>query len=130
MKKYKKLPFDLKKALAGHPLVTSRGYSARVVDNSRKADDGRSLIALLSIEGGEELRSYHADGTCGSPSKSLYLLSPMAQGWINVCVGEQVDPKIYDTELEAVKNRTDQWLATVPIEWEDNTRFPCKSTKS
>ena len=117
MQDYEKLPFDLEKALNGHPLVTESGYRARALDNSRKADDGRSLVVLIKIATGEELRSYHSDGTCSTLSKNLYLYKPVTGGWFNIYSGRKVDPTIYGTKKQAMENATHDCVATVHVKW-------------
>ena len=117
MQDYEKLPFDLNKALEGHTLVTENGHKARALDNSRQADDGRSLVVLIKIATGEELRSYFSDGTCSTPSKKLYLYKPVTGGWFNIYSGRKVDPTIYGTKSKALSNKTHDCVATVHTTW-------------
>lgn len=121
MQDYEKLPFDLQKALAGHALITENGFRARVIDNSREADDGRSMVVLIQIATGEELRSYNADGTCNTSSKKLFLYKPVTGGWFNIYSGRMVDPTIYGTETQAKNNATRDCVATVHVKWVERT---------
>lgn len=121
MQAYEKKPFNLTKALEGHPLVTENGHRARAIDNSREADDGRSLIVLIQIASGEELRSYSSDGTCNSPCKKLYLYKPVTGGWLNIYTGRKVDPTIYGTKTQAENSATHGLVATVHTTWTERT---------
>ena len=121
MQDYEKETFNLTKALAGHALVTENGHRARAIDNSREADDGRSLIVLIQVATGEEVRSYNSDGTCNTPSKKLYLYKPVTGGWFNIYTGRKVDPTIYGTKTQAENNATHDCVATVHTTWTERT---------
>lgn len=119
MQDYEKLPFDLAAAVDGAQLVTTGGLMARVVDNSRKADDGRNLVVLVKYQNGEVVRSYREDGTCNTPSKTLHMYRRITGGWINIYVGRKADPTIYGTKTKALENAVHDCVATVHVKWPD-----------
>ncbi|CAL9959370.1 hypothetical protein VPHK225_0045 [Vibrio phage K225] len=120
MQNYETRPFDLEEALAGAQLVTQSGYKARLIDDTRKADDGRSLVVLLKVATGEELRSYHRDGTCSTPSKSLLMYEPVTGGWFNIYEDRKVDPTIYGSKKQANDAALANRVALVHTTWKDS----------
>ncbi len=119
MQNHERAPFDLDKALSGHKLITRGGSLARAIDNSRKANDGRSLIVLAQKGDQESLRSYLPDGTCSVPTKALYLYKPVTRGWFNIYAGRKVGRTIYETETAAKNARLDGCVATIYMQWEE-----------
>lgn len=117
MQDYTTEEFDLEKALAGAPLVTLNGQRARAIDNSRVADDGRSLIVLVKNANGEELRSYHTDGTCSTASKQLLMYKPVTGGFINIYNDRKADPTIYGTKTKADRAALPNRVAVVHVKW-------------
>lgn len=117
MQNYETKPFDLTLALQGKQLVTENGLKARVVDNSRQADDGRSMIVLVQTATGEEVRSYRPDGTCNTPSRRLSMYIPITGGWVNIYANRTVDPTIYGTKTQALNAAAPYCVATIHTTW-------------
>lgn len=125
--------FDLEKCQRneqGHYLCQTRdGRPARVVCTDLHGNNGRTLLALVKAihDGGEDHRSFNADGTC-CPSHNplpgdLVNIPTKREGWINIYPGAlDQDKRVmsgWATKAEADKNASVLRIACIKIEWEE-----------
>ncbi len=127
-------PFNLRQALAGHPVCTRDLRPARILCYDR--DDGYTkdgIVALVTdINHCEYPYIYDRDGMLypGDGESADDLVFPLVkkQGWINIIWDRELeitetDTNIFDSEEEAKKHAafrpSEDRIATMKIEWEE-----------
>lgn len=107
------------------PIVTRDGRSARIICTDAKRDF--PLIALIKNDYSELLVSYTLRGTpyewCESVC-DLFFAPEKKEGWIKVYYGNSrcntfVCNRIFATKEEAEKQKNDNVVAIIKIEWEE-----------
>ena len=127
--------FDLKEYLdnPGLKVVTRDGREVRILCTDKKSYDksGYSVVALIPMSlGGEEIFTYNAKGEreCGSDydedSLGLFFSPKKKEGWVKVYYGKSrcntfVCNRIFATKEEAEKQKNDNVVAIIKIEWEE-----------
>lgn len=127
--------FDLKEYLdnPGLKVVTRDGIEVRILCTDKKSYDksGYSVVALIPMSlGGEEIFTYNAKGERESGSDydkdslGLFFAPKKKEGWIKVYQGKSRDNtfvcnRIFATKEEAEKQKKDNVVAIIKIEWEE-----------
>lgn len=127
--------FDLEEYLDNPDIkvVTRDGREVRILCTDKKSHDDSdySVVALIPIRlGGEEIFTYNAKGEreCGSDydedSLGLFFAPKKKEGWIKVYYGKSrcntfVCNRIFATKEEAEKQKNDNVVAIIKIEWEE-----------
>lgn len=123
--------FDLQEYLKNpdREIVTRAGCKVRILCTDRNHPT-RPIIALVQIDGGENIYSYRKDGSwldyTSSPS-DLFFAPEKKTGWINVSRIEQGNAgeitytgAVYPTKEEAIAGYSGVGLLdTIQIEWEE-----------
>lgn len=107
-------PFDLEAAKAGKPVCTRDGRKARIICFDKKGN--RPIVALIeNSEGIECVEYYHEKGI------NLMMLPEKREGWVNVykTFDSHMVGGLYSSKEEAEKQRSDDCVATIRIEWEE-----------
>lgn len=116
-------PFNLEKALAGHPICTKSGLPARILDTNLKGRMRCVVAAILYKDGCEYIKHYFTNGKEFSPiesSEDLVMASENHTGWINIYTLRQTGRNIYKTKEEALSKRSpDGYIDTIKITWEE-----------
>lgn len=116
-------PFNLEEALAGKPICTRKGLPARILDTNLKGRAQPIVVAILSRDGCEYVRSYAEDGKLFSTLETeddLVMKSEKRVGWINIYTLSKTSGNIYKTRDEAIKNRSlAGYVGTIQITWEE-----------
>lgn len=117
-------PFDLNLAKQGHPVCTRDGRKARILCFDRKG--GREIVALVDTPsyGQEEFFFYGLDGMLSHRAEGLDLMmaSVKKEGWVNVykrSFGYITSTVMSDTEIEAKRDKDNDCIDTVKVEWEE-----------
>lgn len=110
------------------PIVTRDGRSVRIVCTDRK-DEQYPITALVEEQTGikEYGFFYTADGVylVGTKnSKDLFFAPEKKEGWIKVYYGKSRDNtfvcnRIFATKEEAEKQKNDNVVAIIQIDWEE-----------
>ena len=128
-------PFNLRQALAGHPVCTRDLRRARILCYDR--DDGYTkdgIVALIKeTDDSEYPRVYNSDGSLvglsGETTKDdLVLATTKKSGWINIY--KYQDESFVETgrctyeskekaKAHAMTDEEDAYIDTVQIEWEE-----------
>lgn len=119
-------PFNLEKAKAGAPVVTRDGRPARIICFDR-IDDRYSIVALITEEKQkyEIINSYTLDGKCNIGENSLFdlFMAPTkVKKYANIYKHNgknKIFGFLHDTVKEAIDDKCDGCVATIPIEWEE-----------
>ena len=108
-------------------VVTRNGRAVRIICTDKKGT--QPIIALVTTNGKEEVRSYYQNGRWSNTNEwdlDLFFVPTKKEGWINVYKGvienhlPYVGQKVYKSKESAIKNkRDDNYLATIKIEWEE-----------
>ena len=122
--------FSLEKYLENpnRKVVTRDGRSARIICTNR-LDENYPVIALVNNEDSERCHSYT---TSGEPYKyqnrdcelDLFFAPEKKEGWIKVYYGQSrcntfVCNRIFATKEEAEKQKNDDVVAIIKIDWEE-----------
>lgn len=107
------------------PIVTRDGRIARIICTDAKRDF--PLIALIKNDDSELLVSYTLRGTPYELCESvcdLFFAPEKKEGWIKVYYGNSrcntfVCNRIFATKEEAEKQKNDNVVAIIKIEWEE-----------
>ena len=110
-------------------IVTRDGHNARIISTDRKSPTGHNIVVLMDY-GSEEIST-----TCNnnggtefcSPFQSrgdLFFAPEKQEGWVNVSYGKSrcntfVCNRIFATKEEAEKQKNDDVVAIIKIEWEE-----------
>lgn len=115
-------PFNLEKALAGHPICTKSGLPARILTSDFKGQD-RSLVVAVLIKGCEYIQYYYKNGRMLrtlETNDDLCLKTENHSGWINIYTLSQTSTDIYKTKEEALSNREcNGYVDTIKITWNE-----------
>ena len=127
-KKLNLKPFDIQKAREGNPVCTRDGRKARILCFDRVTSDDYSKIVacITSYDGKDEYAlTYGIDGYIINPQHpqldDLMMFPEKKEGWVNVY---KVDGLcnvggLYSSKEEAEKQRDEDYIATVKINWEE-----------
>ncbi|MET3232230.1 UNVERIFIED_ORG: hypothetical protein ABIC54_004435 [Burkholderia sp. 1263] len=88
-------PFDLKKAIAGDPLVTRDGRSARLIGHAPEFEESSRVI--VAIEGVDSARQHYESGAYTRDAEhgsDLFMAPKKRTVWVNV----------YETRLNTIRN--------------------------
>lgn len=119
-------PFDLEAAKAGAPVVTRDGKPVRIVCFDAKGS--QPLLGLIEWGRDEMACRYSANGEYLNGKSNDHNLVMKAtvkrNGWLNLYrIGGMVRAAdggcIYKTKADALDNRAADYVATVPVEWEE-----------
>lgn len=120
--------FDLKEYLENpnQKIVTRDGKKASIVCTDGR-DENYPIIALIENEDGKEVETYTIEGNviAGYEYQHDLFFSPeKKEGWIKVYHGESryntfVCNRIFATKEEAEKQKNDNVVAIIKIEWEE-----------
>ena len=110
-------------------IVTRDGHNARIISTDRKSPTGHNIVVLMDY-GSEEIST-----TCNnngetefcSPFQSkgdLFFAPEKKEGWVKVYYGKSrcntfVCNRIFATKEEAEKQKNDDVVAIIKIEWEE-----------
>lgn len=127
--------FDLEEYLDNPDIkvVTRDGREVRILCTDKKSHDNSdySVVALIPIRlGGEEIFTYNAKGEreggndYDEDSLGLCFAPKKKEGWIKVYYGKSrcntfVCNRIFATKEEAEKQKNDNVVAIIKIEWEE-----------
>lgn len=123
-------PFDIELAKAGHKVQTRDGRPVRIICYDAK-NLTYPIIALVSkLDNTVEVpESYCIDGKYDSDDFCSGLDLVMAQtkkeGWVNIYPNFSGSTRIasvagvYATQQEAIEAKTDSYITTTKIEWEE-----------
>jgi hypothetical protein len=125
--------FNLKKAKAGHPLVTRDGRKARIICFDRIFHTGKSVLVglILNSNGTESSINYLSSGKChGTLNNSFDLFMEESKkfikkkGWINIYkYGAGFNREgmgIYDSKEEAISGKAlPLYITTTKIKWKE-----------
>lgn len=121
-------PFDLQEYLKNpdRKIITRDGRKASIVCTDGR-DENYPIIALIENEDGKEVETYTIEGNviAGYEYQHDLFFSPeKKEGWIKVYHGESryntfVCNRIFATKEEAEKQKNDNVVAIIKIEWED-----------
>lgn len=124
MKEIKLKPFDLEAAKAGKPVCTRDGRKARIICFDRK--DNTPIVALIECNNAEFLQCVHNDGKCvhyDTSNNDLMMLPEEKEGYINIYRNNKTlrmpGYYIFDNKEEAIEAKTDSYITTIKIEWEE-----------
>ena len=120
--------FDLQEYLKNpnRGIVTKDGRSVRIICTDRK-DFQYPIVALAQIGDKEDLWCYTAEGLYRNgalDSRDLFFAPEKKEGWIKVYHGKSgyntfVCNRIFATKEEAEKQKNDNVVAIIKIEWEE-----------
>lgn len=119
-------PFDLERAKAGAKVCTRDGRSARIICFDRKQHT-YPIVALIQHEFKkyeEDLTTHCNDGKrCPTQEQreDLFMVPVKKEGWVNVYTDRDryyTGGYIYPTKEEAERQKSDNYVDTVKIEWE------------
>ena len=106
-------------------VVTRDGRDVRIICTDRK--ETQPIIALVTINGKEEVRSYYQNGRWSNTNEwylDLFFAPTKKEGWVNIykrmtkC--SYVEESIYYSKEIAIKNKCgDNYVTTTKIEWEE-----------
>lgn len=121
--------FNIELARQGKPVCTRDGRPVRILCYDFISLENTPIIALVKLsEKQEAALFYDLDGREGNHDLDLMMVSEKRKVWVNVYSeypGSRIrsfgDLKPYTTEEEAKGNIGDpkNYIATVPIEWEE-----------
>lgn len=110
-------------------IVTRDGHNARIICTDRRGYNVRPIAALITIPNGDEIiKTYWEDGveTQGyeDNTNDLFFAPEKKEGWIKVYYGKSrcntfVCNRIFATKEEAEKQKNDDVVAIIKIEWEE-----------
>ena len=107
-------------------VITRDGRAVRIICTDAKGDE--SIIALVynKIRDEENVYTYNKDGYFyGDNDDScldLFFDTNKREGWINIYSEQEYrypGENIFATKEEAIKNKSEIYIATVKIEWEE-----------
>ena len=121
--------FDLKEYLANpsRKVVTRSGRNVRIICTDKKGYD-YPIVALIEnkLEGYEGVIYYTKDGKCTANESSmndLFFAPEKHEGWINIYRdsdnGRVYTGRPYDSKEDAEKRKSDEYVTTIKIEWEE-----------
>lgn len=123
--------FDLQEFLKNptRPIVTRDGHAARIICTNR-IDKTHPILALLfenEDRDREEVYQYTSKGEYypyASSPHDLFFAPIKKEGWIKVYYGKSrcntfVCNRIFATKAEAERQKTDDVVAIIKIEWEE-----------
>lgn len=106
-------------------VVTRDGRAVRIICTDAKGDE--TLIALVynKVRDEENVYTYNKDGYFYGDNDScldLFFDTNKREGWINIYSEQEYrhpGENIFNTKEEAIKNKSEIYIATVKIEWEE-----------
>lgn len=106
-------------------VVTRDGRAVRIICTDAKGDE--TLIALVynKVRDEENVYTYNRDGYFYGDNDScldLFFDTNKREGWINIYSEQEYrhpGENIFSTKEEAIKNKSEIYIATVKIEWEE-----------
>ena len=110
-------------------IVTRDGHNARIICTDRRGLNVKPIAALITIPNGDEIiKTYWENGveTQGYEDNpnDLFFVTIKKEGWIKVYYGKSrcntfVYNRIFATKEEAEKQKNDDVVAIIKIEWEE-----------
>ena len=110
-------------------IVTRDGHNARIICTDRRGLNVKPIAALITIPNGDEIiKTYWENGveTQGYEDNpnDLFFVPIKKEGWIKVYYGNSrcntfVCNRIFATKEEAEKQKNDDVVAIIKIEWEE-----------
>lgn len=106
-------------------IVTRDGKSVRIICTERKTDCKHPIVALIDYGRYEQVNTYSIDGFLqylnADHRDDLFFAPTKHEGWMNIYPwsGKRIKyaGDIYETENEALKDRSNKFIATIKIEW-------------
>lgn len=110
-------------------IVTRDGHNARIICTDRRGLNVKPIATLITIPNGDEIiKTYWENGveTQGYEDNpnDLFFVPIKKEGWIKVYYGKSrcntfVCNRIFATKEEAEKQKNDNVVAIIKIEWEE-----------
>lgn len=120
--------FDLQEYLKNpnREIVTRDGRSVRIICTDRKSNN-LPIVGLVNGGQKENIRGYTKDGEYSPGNESLcdlFFAPKKKEGWIKVYYGKSrcdtfVCNRIFATKAEAERQKNDNVVAIIKIEWEE-----------
>ena len=113
-------PFDLTAAKAGKPVVTLYGKDARIICFDAVGE--YPIIGLIKNDDGFE---YPVSYSESSINLFFCMKSQKKVGWINIYKSSIISNhyrtgnRIFCTEEKAIREKSEIWVSTIKIEWEE-----------
>ena len=109
------------------PIVTRDGRSVRIICADKKSDHPHPIVGLIDEVHHENVAVYTKDGEYShgiASSRDLFFAPEKKEGWIKVYYGKSrcntfVCNRIFATKEEAEKQKNDNVVAIIKIEWEE-----------
>ena len=107
-------------------VVTRDGREVRIICTDR--EESQPIIALVTKNGKEEVRSYYQNGRWSDTNEwdlDLFFASIKREGWINIYRFKDDTRTIgclFESEEEAILHKYDRasvYIKTIKIEWEE-----------
>lgn len=106
-------------------VVTRDGRAVRIICTDAKGDE--TLIALVynKVRDEENVYTYNRDGYFYNNNDScldLFFDTNKREGWVNIYSEQEYrhpGENIFSTKEDAIKNKSEIYIATVKIEWEE-----------
>ena len=114
-------PFDLEKALAGEPVVTGAGEPVTDLHYFSTAVSKYKVYATVEgrVHSYTETGSYNPDIALGC-SYDLFMAAKKRVWLVNIYKDRSCS-SVYESEDDAKRERVSAVVATVKVEWEDET---------
>lgn len=107
------------------PVVTRSGRAARIICANRKGANLYPIVALVTVDGDEEIEAFTASGEClagQTDELGRDLVNVPRTGWVNLYqtpTGAHTGFKVFDSKTEAENARLDNedadWINAVEI---------------
>ena len=118
-------PFDLKRALAGDPVITRKGNQVEILTQLQpRPGFGDILAAVYKSNNKAELREIWKTGRYyGDEGENsvydLFMAPIIKEGWINIYKDSSRSMYKYDTKESARKSAHNSVITTIKIKWEE-----------
>ena len=118
-------PFNLQEYLANpsQKVMTRDGREVRIICTDHK--DSQPIIALVEINGKENIRTFYPNGRLTNTNEwylDLFFAPIKREGWVNIYSEQEYrypGENIFKTKEEAIKYKDINFIATTKIEWEE-----------
>ena len=106
-------------------VITKDGRAVRIICTDAKGEEPIIALVYNNIREEENVYTYNRDGYFYGDNDScldLFFDTNKREGWINVYSEQEYrhpGENIFATKEEAIKNKSEIYIATVKIEWEE-----------
>ena len=104
-------------------VVTRDGREVQIICTDHK--DSQPIIALVEINGKENIRTFYPNGRLTNTNEwylDLFFAPIKREGWVNIYSEQEYrypGENIFKTKEEAIKYKDINFIATTKIEWEE-----------